>query len=364
MIFRLVLVLAFLLRTTRSVKDGRALRKHLLENYDPLTRPIRNQSAPIRVELSIMMAQLLGVDSLKQRLTAFLYISKVWKDDFLRWNNTEYGVDETLLLKNTVWVPDVYIYNLMEEMKFLSPHKFVKVSSQGEVSFFENIQASIPCNIFVRYFPYDQQNCQFFIASTSYNKDQLELLNSKNHQLEPYFVNTEWNITNFSTNIFTYTKANNSIHVFNFTLTVERYPAHYLWYLLLPSCSLLFLGAVAFCLPANGDRLAFNASTLVAFTVFLLLIPSHLPSQTNQLPIMGVFLGICVVLLTGSTCCTVLGMAWRWKLGGSSRLGYKEEEECYEKKEKKQLRLDRCFAAVFLVGFLINLANFFIEIKN
>lgn len=41
-----------------------------------------------------------------------MYIFQSWKDEFLRWNKSEYnGLHEILVSRNEVWTPDLLVEN-------------------------------------------------------------------------------------------------------------------------------------------------------------------------------------------------------------------------------------------------------------
>ena len=79
---------------------------------------------------------------------------------------------------------------------------------------------------------------------------------------------------------------------------------YYLWNLVMPCITLLCVGMFAHILPANGERLNVSMTTLLAFLVFLLMVPGILPPQGDVLSSIALFFGMSSVLLAFSTATT------------------------------------------------------------
>lgn len=329
--------------------------------------------------MSVTLIHLMNVDSLKQKLTANLFITQRWTDEFLTWNLKDFPVNRSLWPKSKVWTPDIEILNLIETPESINPRGLVSVSHTGQITFTDGIKVVIPCEIIVYKFPFDSHVCRFIAGSWMYQKHSLIVSHweTPNHSFSNH---SEWSIDSIDGRISDEYFGGEIYHTLYFNLGIRRLPGTYLWSLLLPSVSLLVIGAVAFCIPADGDRLALNITTLLSFTVFLLQIPNLLPAQSNGLSLISVFLGVCVLLFTESACGTVLVMALsKGKetkvmqvglfLSIFRRLCRRREEkvELEEQKDVEELEvdrlariLDRGFAAMFLFGFAANLLWFFI----
>ena len=76
---------------TYASPDERRLLNDLLLDYNPLARPIINDSDPVKVKFGVTLQAIVKVDQKNQILTSYMWFNLNWNDPYLRWNESEYG---------------------------------------------------------------------------------------------------------------------------------------------------------------------------------------------------------------------------------------------------------------------------------
>ena len=83
-----------------------------------------------------------------------------------------------------------------------------------------------------------------------------------------------------------------------YTLELKRKSLYYLFYLVIPSVTLIIVALSSFLIHVeSGERIGFVTTILLAMTVFLLGIPSFLPVTSDGLPILGVNLQATMIII-------------------------------------------------------------------
>ncbi|KAE9550587.1 hypothetical protein FO519_006193 [Halicephalobus sp. NKZ332] len=99
-----------------SLHHEKLLYDHLQYGYNKLARPVKNESAPVVVILGLDLQQIIDVDEKAQTITTNVWLRMTWADTYLSWDPNEYGgIKEVRLPIESVWKPDVLLYNSVEQ---------------------------------------------------------------------------------------------------------------------------------------------------------------------------------------------------------------------------------------------------------
>uniref|UniRef100_A0A8I3WU26 Cholinergic receptor nicotinic alpha 7 subunit n=1 Tax=Callithrix jacchus TaxID=9483 RepID=A0A8I3WU26_CALJA len=102
----------------------RKLYKELVKNYNPLERPVANDSQPLTVYFSLSLLQIMDVDEKNQVLTTNIWLQMSWTDHYLQWNVSEYpGVKTVRFPDGQIWKPDILLYNRLRLVNFFTQAK-------------------------------------------------------------------------------------------------------------------------------------------------------------------------------------------------------------------------------------------------
>ncbi|XP_034524796.1 neuronal acetylcholine receptor subunit alpha-7 [Ailuropoda melanoleuca] len=123
---------ASLLHVSLQGEFQRKLYKELVKNYNPLERPVANDSQPLTVYFSLSLLQIMDVDEKNQVLTTNIWLQMSWTDHYLQWNMSEYpGVKTVRFPDGLIWKPDILLYNSADERFDATFHTNVLVNSSG-----------------------------------------------------------------------------------------------------------------------------------------------------------------------------------------------------------------------------------------
>ncbi|WAR05611.1 ACHA7-like protein, partial [Mya arenaria] len=121
------------------------------------------------------------------------------------------------------------------------------------------------CDVNIRYFPFDQQECKLQFTVWSYYEE---------------FVN----FTKFGDEIYTCDYKENSM----WTL---RKPSHFVINIIIPLLLLSLLAVLTFVLPVtSGERASYAVTIFLSTAVFLTIVSSELPSSSDNVPILLIYL--------------------------------------------------------------------------
>ncbi|PKU47971.1 neuronal acetylcholine receptor subunit hypothetical protein [Limosa lapponica baueri] len=186
-----LLAAAGLVRESLQGEFQRKLYKELLKNYNPLERPVANDSQPLTVYFTLSLMQIMDVleqrpqdikdnglcyilqefwsysffnlptlgkleDEKNQVLTTNIWLqmtdpkhaygkrmsfyyakwSEYWTDHYLQWNVSEYpGVKNVRFPDGLIWKPDILLYNSADERFDATFHTNVLVNSSGHCQY-------------------------------------------------------------------------------------------------------------------------------------------------------------------------------------------------------------------------------------
>merc|ERR1719510_1061608 len=100
------------------------------------------------------------------------WITQQWVDAHLTWNKSHFGgVDTIRLPYDTVWKPDIILYNNADSTynSAIINTNVIVSSSDGSVTWLSHGIYKSSCDIDVEYFPFDVQICNLMWASWTYD---------------------------------------------------------------------------------------------------------------------------------------------------------------------------------------------------
>ncbi|XP_037079305.1 LOW QUALITY PROTEIN: uncharacterized protein LOC119100304, partial [Pollicipes pollicipes] len=305
---------------TRANPDARRLYDDLLSNYNRLIRPVSNASDRVTVKLGLRLSQLMDLNLKDQILTTNVWVEHEWKDHKFVWEPREYGgVTELYVPAEHIWLPDIVLYNNADGEYVITTLTKAIIYYDGRVVWHPPAIFKSYCEIDVRYFPFDQQQCFMKFGSWTYDGFQIDLRHI--HQsadsnfvelgidLKEYYPSVEWDIL----------RAPATRHEKFYPCCVEPYPDIYfnvtlrrktLFYtvnLIIPCVGLSYLSVLVFYLPADsGEKVALCITILLSQTMFFLLISEIIPSTSLAVPLLGKYLLFTMILVTISVISTIV----------------------------------------------------------
>nr|XP_057940827.1 neuronal acetylcholine receptor subunit alpha-7-like isoform X2 [Doryrhamphus excisus] len=333
--------LASLLPGTLQGPHQRFLLRELLRDYNPMERPVANDSHALIVHFSLTLMQVMDVDEKNQILTTNAWL-QMWYDHYLQWNQSEYpGVKNLRFTADQVWTPDILLYNSAHN-KFDATFKTnVLVNSSG---FCEYLPPGIfisTCNVDVRWFPFDIQRCELKFGSWTFDGWLLDI-QMKEADVSGYMPNGEWDLLEVpgSRHEMFYECCAEPYPDVTFVVTLRRRTLYYALNLLIPCVLLSSMTLLVFLLPANsGEKISLDLGTfvrrcrdrrgdkgkagrgggderektkepcitvLLSLTVFMLMVAEIMPATSDSIPLIGQYFASTMVIVGMSVVATVI----------------------------------------------------------
>ena len=159
------------------------LINQLMRHYRRYERPTEGTHEPTRVYVSIEILAITSVDVINMQYTADMMLVQTWQDPRLRWEHmTEYrAITDAILLthrSNDIWLPDLFFRNGKEGFlyRMTVPNFKIRVKPDGNIYYSQKITMKLACEMHLRNFPMDQQDCDMNMGSYGYTIDQVKFI--------------------------------------------------------------------------------------------------------------------------------------------------------------------------------------------
>ncbi|ELU13536.1 hypothetical protein CAPTEDRAFT_24483, partial [Capitella teleta] len=247
------------------------LNKKLLTNYDTNVRPVLNHSHPVEVQLALTIQNIIDLDEESDVLTMYTWVSYLWTDEYLNWNESEYGGIKSIRFRDDqIWHPDIHLYN---KRSYEPIDTFMIVYSSGTVSFVSPMVMKSNCAVDISNFPFDNQTCILTFGSWTYDGSKVSLKSVAPPGLHTYTMNNEFELTNAThkVNWKQYQCCPEPYVDVTYTLELKRRTDHATHFIMSPCiiCSLLI--PFIFLLPhGTNDKILYGAPPDILHNVFLI----------------------------------------------------------------------------------------------
>ncbi|XP_036971873.1 5-hydroxytryptamine receptor 3C-like isoform X2 [Acanthopagrus latus] len=290
----------------------------LLEALTPVftlssIRPVMNTSTPTRVSIDFTMYGILGVDEKAQILTTYIWQDLTWRNEFVEWDPEQCGSAWITIPRKLLWTPDVVINECMEQNSApFVPYTYVY--HDGFVYDGQPVRVVSSCRLDIYTFPFDTQNCSFTFNSYLLRMAAMEIRHTLTaEEILQYSKDVmatmgEWYLVGLTAETLHSAASDGEAYQFvRFFVSVKRRSTLYVVNLLIPSCLLITVDLFSFLLsPHSGDRSFFKVTLILGYTVFLLIMNDLLPVSGDRIPLMNVFLCLCLALMMTSLLETIL----------------------------------------------------------
>ena len=293
----------------------RELLDTLTTNYHPSVLP---SDKAIDVNFDLRLTKIVKLDIKEQQLQINARVLMRWVDVNLQWNSSQYGaIDRLVVPADTFWTPDILLYNTANEesVSALDVYKAsLLVDERGRVTWVSPVTLKSSCDINVKWFPFDSQNCSLLFGSISMTKQRLQLkFYNKPKSIEAFqdkfhYSSGVWKVKALTPHLRdeVYSCCKNPFSIIEFNLSLKRLPLYYVLYLVLPCLCLSLLSPFVFFVPPeSGERIGFGITIVLAMSVYLLVISDKLPEKSNESPLIGVLYTELFFIMIGTLLATI-----------------------------------------------------------
>ncbi|PAA67275.1 hypothetical protein BOX15_Mlig000461g1 [Macrostomum lignano] len=332
------------------------------KGYNRLIRPVADLNQTVQVDFGLAMVQLINVEEKAQILKSNVWLRMMWNDYQLRWDPADFGGIQVIRLNpDKIWRPDIVLYNNADGRYEVSWEPNALIFSTGTVLWIPPAIYQSSCTIHVRYFPFDQQECEMKFGSWTFDATQVVLglyENSRVVDLNDYWRSGSWDIIDCPGNISIIEKAGQPPQtMIIYKLSIRRKTLFYTVNLIIPCVLISFLSVCVFYLPADaGEKMTLCISILLALVVFLLLVSKMLPPTSISIPLISKFLLFTFIMNIFTIVFTVIIINWnfrtprthkmpRWVRGlflkFLPRLLLMKRPEHIDQEERRELSMDK-----------------------
>nr|CAI54103.1 nicotinic acetylcholine receptor, alpha7-2 subunit [Myzus persicae] len=322
----LFLLAAVKIKESVQGKFERQLLDDLLIEYNPLERPVSNESDPLEVTFGITLQQIIDVDEKNQIVITNAWLNMEWVDYNMRWNISEYGgVKDLRLNPNRLWKPDILMYNSADE-KFDGTYQTnVVVRHNGTCLYVPPGIFKSTCKIDITWFPFDDQNCLMKFGSWTYNGFQIDLvLKSDGGDLSDFTTNGEWYLLGMpgKKNVINYACCPEPYVDITFTIKIRRRTLYYFFNLIVPCVLISSMALLGFTLPPDcGEKLTLEITILLSLTVFLNLVAESMPTTSEAVPLIGTYFNCIMFMVASSVVLTLVVLNYHHRTADIHTMG-------------------------------------------
>jgi len=289
-------LLLSLTNLTYSSQSELQLRADLMTNYNKEVLPRKNTSKPIFLKLGIAIRAFGSINQVEGTVDSNIWLRYWWKDRLLSWNPQDYGNTTSIKMftdpetDNSIWVPDIYLYNTAEAPMTDIDYSKASLYYHGSIIWSRPGMIKSTCVFDLTYFPYDQQVCQLKFGSWVYNQNELNLKKgTPSIDISNMQKNQGWDLVNYTSelNIVKYECCPEEYADITYNFTLRRKPGYYNLNIILPTFATAVLMLISFIVPwDSGERISFATTVMLSIIVFLLILSDSLP-KTDTKPLLS-----------------------------------------------------------------------------
>ncbi|XP_028513701.1 neuronal acetylcholine receptor subunit alpha-3-like, partial [Exaiptasia diaphana] len=167
------------------------------------------------------------------------------------------------------------------------------------------------CEMDITNFPFDSQECEMTFGSWTYDNRllQMEQVHETHVKTEKFVVNGDWNIRDITIKKqqIKYICCKHPFSDITYTFILDRKPNYHVMYLIVPCVIISLLSLLSFVLPPDcGERVGLSITTLLAMSVYLLIMSEIIPETSDFVPRLGVYYITVMVLVAASLAATTI----------------------------------------------------------
>ncbi|XP_052280916.1 acetylcholine receptor subunit beta-like 1 [Dreissena polymorpha] len=282
--------------------NTKALKTDLFTNksYDYKIRPIDDQSEAMEITVDLHLLAINEVSESAETLKTTAFLNLFWNDAFLKWDKDTTDITVAFWPQEDVWKPDIALKNSNVDYKDLgAPSLNVQNTAEGFVTWMPFHVFESTCTIDITNFPFDYQTCYLKFQAWSYRKSEVIMLGGSNGiEMSEYEPNSGWEVTATGWEI----QEDSDDSAISFKLQLKRKPLYFMLSVILPIITLAILNLCVFLLPCtSGEKASYAITVFLSFAVFLTIVSSQLPKNSESVSLISVFLiiqTICSTLIT------------------------------------------------------------------
>ena len=267
----------------------------LFDKYEPDVRPRKNLTESIDVFMDMYTMSIDKVDEKRQTFTIRAFLEVTWRDDFLIWDKSTYGgVAHINVPNNKIWLPDMALLDVYDSLIDLGQKDGrAVILNDGTVTIWPYKMYTVGCKIKIQRFPFDVQTCVLDFLSWTNPITTLNINTSETMNLGRYTENAEWELESAEPTYYLQPYGKTFWAHIKYTFTLRRKWLFQVLNIIAPIVCISLLNVTCFLLPAScGEKITLSISIFLTLAVFLTIITSSMPESSDEVSILGVYVGL------------------------------------------------------------------------
>ena len=263
--------------------------------YDKRVRPADVTTDAVDIDISFYFNGINEINEKEEKMVTTGYLHIIWTDSGLQWTPASHGyIGKIYVPQNDIWKPDLVLQNGFTEFKEMgATFYYVQVVNNGDVHWMPYQVFESRCSIDTTYYPFDKQTCHIIFVVWSHDSGEVNIKKSNwgiNYD-ENFQNNSVWEIVKIDYDVSLQSRESKM----TFTFDLKRKPIYYVINIILPILFLGLLNCFVFVLPVEaGEKIGYSVTLLLALTVFLTIISSLLPTNSENTSLLSVYIVIQV----------------------------------------------------------------------
>ncbi|XP_027060017.1 gamma-aminobutyric acid receptor subunit rho-3-like isoform X1 [Pocillopora damicornis] len=321
-----------------SVVSGSVLAK-LFSDYDQVVRPGYGGDA-IEIFADLYVESFGNIQEVNMEFKVFGYLRQQWKDGRLSGK-----LNKTLTIKGEtigrMWLPDPFCYNARDS-NLMQPdsevHSKVSIDVHGNVHYTKGVTFLASCEMDLRHFPFDSQECFLKIGSYAYSTEDI-IYKWKYQEVEveaKSMAQFDYCSASLSSSFDMYKTGNFS------TITVAYYfkrrMGYYLIQVYFPDICVVALSWIVFWMDKNdmGNRMALGITTILTIMFLLGSLNGTLPRVSYPKALDWYLLVSFSFAFLSLVECMIVFVVW---LSSNKRKAKKEKEDSSNSKSPSTVKV-------------------------
>ncbi|WAQ96353.1 ACHA6-like protein, partial [Mya arenaria] len=278
-----------------NVTDSNQLYDDLIvtAGYNARNIPSANYSVPLPIKVELSLLAINELDDVGETFRVTGYLSVKWKDASLVWKASDYnGLYSVTWPQKDVWHPDITLSNSFLDYQQVGDDKLLLyIAKNGKIYWYPFQVFHSTCSLDITNFPFDEQSCELQFKAWSYYTSELDMT-SDGVYLGNFEASSSWDIVD----TLGYTDTNQEEPNVRFRITMKRKPLFIIVTVVFPILACALLNICVFLLPVeSGERAGYSVTIFLALAVFLTIISTTLPANSEKIAIFSVYLIITTV---------------------------------------------------------------------
>uniref|UniRef100_A0A0K0EI08 Neurotransmitter-gated ion-channel ligand-binding domain-containing protein n=1 Tax=Strongyloides stercoralis TaxID=6248 RepID=A0A0K0EI08_STRER len=266
------------------------------QRYEKDVRPTLHHSIQTNVTFGFLLNQIVEMDEKNQVLTTRCWLNINWFDPRLSWNQSDWGGIDTLYIPHKkLWKPDIMLINNAVTEYFGSlVSTDIMTTSKGNVTWLFSALFKSVFHLNVKYYPFDDQECELRFGSWSHQQSEIDLkLITNQGDLSFYMNNSEFSLINmhaYKEILHFPTRNNVPWSTIVIKIKIHRRPLFYVFNHVLPCALISSMAVLGFLMPPEtGEKINMCITTMLSMGVYLQSITESIPPTSEAVPLIGLY---------------------------------------------------------------------------